>query len=60
MAASEEFHYVHAPAGVEAARQYTYEIGSYHYNWHRDSEILLVVDGAIVLKIGRASCRERV
>ncbi|MDU0968039.1 MAG: AraC family transcriptional regulator [Actinomycetaceae bacterium] len=47
MAASEEFHYVHAPAGVEAARQYTYEIGSYHYNWHRDSEILLVVDGAI-------------
>ena len=28
-------------------KQYIYKIGSYHYNWHRDLEILTVINGEV-------------
>lgn len=34
------------------AEQYVYEIGSYHYNWHRDFELLVVLTGEVEVCAG--------
>ena len=36
-----------APARSLALRQYCYQAGSYHYNWHEDIELLLVLQGRV-------------
>ena len=46
--APEELHRYHeAPARGVRAKQYAYEIGSYHYNWHPEIELSLVLTGEI-------------
>ena len=45
--AGELHHAHHAPARGLTAEQYVYEIGSYHYNWHTDLEVFVVVTGRI-------------
>ena len=30
-----------------AATEYIYEIGTFHYNWHRDLEILVILKGSV-------------
>lgn len=46
MLTADEF-YLSRDVGGASVKQYAYEIGSYHYNWHRDIELLLVVTGSI-------------
>lgn len=53
----EEYYYSHTARsrGIQS-KQYVYEIGSYHYNWHPDLEVLLVLSGEIeVCADGEAS-----
>lgn len=35
------------PVGVGAVHAYVYDIGTYHYNWHDDIELLTVVTGRV-------------
>lgn len=48
-----EFHCIYAPPLRQVfVEEYVYEIGSYHYNWHRELEILLVLTGEIEVCVG--------
>lgn len=43
-----EFYYSYNKANKGISlKQYIYTIGSYHYNWHNDLELLLVMNGKI-------------
>ncbi|QQU92016.1 AraC family transcriptional regulator [Corynebacterium aurimucosum] len=49
-----EFYAEHTPPARSAAwRQYVYDIGSYHYNWHSPIELLTILGGSV--EINRAS-----
>jgi AraC-like DNA-binding protein/quercetin dioxygenase-like cupin family protein len=44
----EQFYYTYnKPNKNINLKQYVYRIGSYHYNWHNDLELLLVLNGEI-------------
>lgn len=44
----EQFYYTYIKAHKHLnIKQYVYKIGSYHYNWHNDIELLLVLDGEV-------------
>lgn len=44
----EEFYYEHkADRGCMKVRQFIYRIGTYHYNWHQEIEILTVLNGEV-------------
>ena len=41
-----EYHYSYKKSSMNIAlEQYVYRIGTYHYNWHRDLELLTVLNG---------------
>ncbi len=50
-----ELYYEHVAAcrGL-LAKQYAYEIGSYHYNWHPAVEVLLILTGEVEVCVGGA------
>lgn len=41
----EQFYYEYNKKGI-SVKQYIYWVGSYHYNWHKDIELLTMLDGA--------------
>lgn len=44
----EQFYYAcNKPTKNINLKQYIYRIGSYHYNWHKDLELLLVLNGEV-------------
>ena len=43
----DQFHSVHRPGRGINLRQYVYEIGSYHYNWHPELELLVILSGDV-------------
>ena len=44
----EQFYYTHSKLNkCINLKQYVYRIGSYHYNWHKDLELLLVLNGEV-------------
>jgi AraC-like DNA-binding protein/quercetin dioxygenase-like cupin family protein len=44
----EQFYYSYANSNKNInLKQYIYKIGSYHYNWHKDLELFLVVNGEV-------------
>lgn len=44
----EQFYYTYSKPNKNInLKQYVYRIGSYHYNWHNDLELLLVVNGEV-------------
>ena len=51
--AIEQLHHEHLGRRRDLrAEQYVYEIGSYHYNWHRDFELLVILTGEVEVCAG--------
>ena len=51
--ASDEYYVaVERPARSIRLRQYVYEIGSYHYNWHPEMELLVILNGQVEVCAG--------
>lgn len=42
----EQFYYTYQKNSI-VLKQYAYRIGSYHYNWHKELELLVVISGEI-------------
>lgn len=42
----EQFYYTYNKNSI-SLKQYAYRIGSYHYNWHKELELLVVLNGEI-------------
>lgn len=58
--AGNEFYFaLRRPARGIDLRQYVYEIGSYHYNWHPELELLVILSGSVeVCAGGRVTAHE--
>lgn len=53
--AAPEFHCSYRlPGDIGVANQYIYDIGTYHYNWHEDLEVLVVLRGRVEVCAGGA------
>lgn len=50
----EQFFYQYEKNGI-SMEQYVYHIGSYHYNWHKELELLTVVRGELEVCVDGAS-----
>lgn len=49
---SDQYHYRYEnPRCALAVEHYAYRIGSYHFNWHTDLELLCVIAGSIELSV---------
>lgn len=42
----QQFYYTYSKNNINI-KQYIYKVGSYHYNWHKELEILTVIDGEL-------------
>lgn len=51
-AKDEYYHALRRPTRSINLRQYVYEIGSYHYNWHPEVELLVVLNGCVEVCAG--------
>lgn len=52
-ASRDEYHVaIQRPSRGILLRQYVYEIGSYHYNWHQEFELLVVLQGEVEVSAG--------
>jgi AraC-like DNA-binding protein len=52
----EQFYYTYnKPNKNLNLKQYVYKIGSYHYNWHNDLELLLVLNGEVEISTNGVS-----
>lgn len=51
-----EFHFKYRKQGIHAElEQYIYRLGTYHYNWHRDLELFLMLEGSAEVCAGGIS-----
>ena len=58
-AKDEYYHALRRPTRSINLRQYVYEIGSYHYNWHPELELLVILSGSVeVCAGGRVTAHE--
>lgn len=42
----QQFYYTYSENNINL-KQYIYKIGSYHYNWHKELELLTVIKGEV-------------